>query len=48
MRIAIALIVLPILFAGCTPNIPARPDFGTSALAPSGDAPPEDCAVQLL
>jgi hypothetical protein len=41
MRIAIALAVLPVLIAGCTPNIPNRPDFGTSALAPSGDTPPE-------
>ena len=41
MRIAIALAVLPLLFAGCTPNIPTKPDFGTSALAPSGETPPE-------
>jgi len=41
MRIAIAFVVLPVLFAGCTPNIPVKTDFGTSALAPSGDTPPE-------
>ncbi|HEY1798137.1 MAG TPA: hypothetical protein VGG57_18635 [Stellaceae bacterium] len=41
MRIAIALIVLPVLFSGCTPYIPTKPDFGTSALAPAGDTPPE-------
>ena len=41
MRIAVALIVLPVLFGGCTPNIPTKPDFGTSALAPSGDTPSE-------
>jgi hypothetical protein len=41
MRIALALVVLPILFAGCSPNIPTKPDFGTSALVPSGDTPPE-------
>ncbi len=44
MRIAIALVVLPILFAGCTPTIPTKPSFGTSALAPSGDTPPEFAA----
>lgn len=41
MRIAIALVALPVLLAGCTPNIPTKPDFGTSALAPAGDTPPE-------
>jgi hypothetical protein len=41
MRIAIALVVLPVLFAGCTPNIPTKPDLGTSALVPSGETPPE-------
>jgi hypothetical protein len=41
MRIAIALVVLPVLFAGCSPNIPVKTDFGTSALVPSGDTPPE-------
>jgi hypothetical protein len=41
MRIAIALVVLPVLFAGCTPNIPVKTDFGTNALVPSGDTPPE-------
>jgi hypothetical protein len=38
MRIAVALVVLPVLFAGCTPAIPVKTDFGTSALAPAGDA----------
>ena len=27
--------------AACTPFIPAKDDFGTSATAPAGDAPPE-------
>ena len=39
MRIAIALVALPVLFAGCTPTIPTKTDFGTSALAPSGETP---------
>jgi hypothetical protein len=38
MRIAVALAVLPVLFAGCTANIPVKADFGTSALVPAGDA----------
>ena len=38
MRIVLALAVLPVLFAGCTANIPVKSDFGTSALAPTGDA----------
>jgi hypothetical protein len=41
MRIAIAFVVLPVLFAGCSPNIPVKTDFGTNALVPSGDTPPE-------
>lgn len=41
MRIALALVVLPVLMAGCTPNIPTKPDLGTSALVASGETPPE-------
>lgn len=41
MRIAIALVVLPVLVAGCTPNIPVKRDFGTSSLALAGETPPE-------
>lgn len=40
MRLLLAL-VLTALAAGCTPYIPERLDFGTSALAPKGDIPPE-------
>ncbi len=46
MRIAIALAVLPVLLAGCTANIPVKADFGTSALVPSGDTPPEFAQLQ--
>lgn len=44
MRIAIVLAVLPVLVAGCSPYIPNKTDFGTSALAPSGETPPEFAA----
>lgn len=30
-----------VLQAGCTPYIPVKDDFATSALAPVGDIPPE-------
>ena len=33
-----AALALP---TGCTPYIPIKDDFGTSALAPTGDIPPE-------
>lgn len=38
-RLALTLIVL--LAASCTPYIPERLDFGTSALVPKGDISPE-------
>jgi hypothetical protein len=38
-RLALTLIVL--LAASCTPYIPERLDFGTSALVPRGDISPE-------
>ena len=43
MRALLALLALvgPALIAGCTPYIPVKDDFGTSALAPAGDIPPE-------
>ena len=44
MRLVFALVVVLILsplMAGCTPYIPVKDDFGTSALAPAGDLPPE-------
>lgn len=41
MRAFLALVVLSGLVAGCTPYIPVKPGFGTSALVPAGDIPPE-------
>ena len=41
MRALLALVLLPSIVAGCTPYIPVKDDFGTSALAPAGDIPPE-------
>ena len=41
MRAFLALVLLPSIVAGCTPYIPVKDDFGTSALAPAGDMPPE-------
>jgi hypothetical protein len=39
---SLAVLVLAVpLMAGCTPYIPERLDFGTSALAPKGEIPPE-------
>jgi hypothetical protein len=41
MRVLFALLIVSPLIAGCTPYIPVKDDFGTSALAPAGDTPPE-------
>ena len=41
MRVLFLLVMLSPLMAGCTPYIPVKDDFGTSALAPAGDMPPE-------
>ena len=41
MRALLALVLLPAIVVGCTPYIPVKDDFGTSALAPAGDLPPE-------
>ncbi len=45
MRAFLALALLSAVLAGCTPYIPVKDDFGTSALAPPtgsrGDIPPE-------
>ena len=35
------LVLLGLGVAGCTPFIPVKDDFGTSALLPAGDIPPE-------
>ena len=43
--ISICALLAPLLLsglsAGCTPYIPVKPGFGTSALTPVGDIPPE-------
>lgn len=41
MRASLAIVMLLAATAGCTPYIPVKDDFGTSALAPAGDIPPE-------
>jgi hypothetical protein len=41
MRALLAIALLPAIVAGCTPYIPVKDDFATSALAPAGDIPPE-------
>src|SRR5690348_6635444 len=44
MRALLAFALLSaaaVLQAGCTPFIPSKEDFGTSAMAPVGDIPPE-------
>ncbi len=41
MRWFYALMLAAPLVAGCTPYIPAKYDFGTSAAVPKGDIPPE-------
>jgi hypothetical protein len=44
MRLPLAIVLIASLATGCTPYIPERLDFGTSALAPKGDIPPEYAA----
>ena len=44
MRLLLALAFVPALLAGCTDWIPVKDDFGTSALRPRGDIPPEFAA----
>jgi hypothetical protein len=41
MRLLFTLALLTPLLAGCTPYIPEKVDFGTSAAVPKGDLPPE-------
>jgi hypothetical protein len=41
MRVISAVLLLSLVAAGCTPFIPVKDDFGTSALLPAGDIPPE-------
>ena len=40
MRALFALLLLPALVAGCTPYIPVKDDFGTSALVADGGVQP--------
>lgn len=41
MRSFPALFLICLLAAGCTPYIPVKDDFATSALTPAGPIPPE-------
>jgi hypothetical protein len=41
MRTPPALLLICLLAAGCTPYIPVKSDFATSALKPAGNIPPE-------
>jgi hypothetical protein len=41
MRLLVALVLASPLVAGCTPYIPEKLDFGTSAAVPKGSIPPE-------
>jgi hypothetical protein len=44
MRSLAALVLAAPLFAGCSPYIPERLDFGTTAAVPKGETPPEYAA----
>jgi hypothetical protein len=41
MRVLLAVGLLAAVVAGCTPYIPVREAFGTSAAVPAGEIPPE-------
>jgi hypothetical protein len=41
MRAVLAFAFVALLCAGCSDYIPVNDDFGTSALRPTGDIPPE-------
>jgi hypothetical protein len=41
MRLILALALVTPLVASCTPYLPLKDDFGTSAAAAKGDIPPE-------
>jgi hypothetical protein len=47
MRVLSAVLLLSLVVAGCTPFIPVKDDFGTSALVPAGDIPPEFAEFNL-
>ena len=48
MRALSAIVLLPTIMAACTPYIPVKDDFGTSALAPAGEIPPEFAEFNLF
>jgi hypothetical protein len=41
MRWVLAVVLVAPLAWGCTPYMPVKDDFGTSAALPKGDIPPE-------
>jgi hypothetical protein len=41
MRLQSALMLVVPLVAGCTPYLPMKTDFGTTAAVPAGSIPPE-------
>ncbi|MFZ2007978.1 MAG: hypothetical protein WAV02_23060 [Stellaceae bacterium] len=41
MRLLFALVFVVPLVAGCTPYLPMKTDFGTTAAVPAGTIPPE-------
>lgn len=47
MRALLALALLSAAMGSCTPYIPVKDDFGTSALSPVGDLPPEFAEFNL-
>ena len=47
MRVVFALCLMLPIVVGCTPFIPVKDDFGTSALVPAGDIPPEFAEFNL-
>jgi hypothetical protein len=48
MRLTLALALVSPLVAGCTPYLPAKLDFGTSAAVPKGEIPPEYAAFNAF
>jgi hypothetical protein len=44
MRPLLAVVFCLALLGGCLPEIPVRPQFGTSGLRPTGEIPPEFAA----
>jgi hypothetical protein len=47
-RLALAPVLVSLLVAGCTPYIPEKLDFGTSAAVPKGNIPPEYAAFNAF